>query len=95
MKNVFLIIILGVFSYTVTRLMGFFKLTKSGYPIDKIPERINITLKVAFGQTKILQRPIIGLIHALVWWGFIVITIGTAEMVIDGLAGTERILIEI
>jgi heterodisulfide reductase subunit C/nitrate reductase gamma subunit len=30
--------------------------------------------------------------HALVWWGFLVITIGTVEMLIDGLAGTERIL---
>ena len=34
----------------------------------------------------------IGLLHALVYWGFLVITIGSAEMVIDGLVKTERIL---
>jgi hypothetical protein len=30
--------------------------------------------------------------HALVWWGFLVILVGSIEMVIDGLAGTERVL---
>ena len=30
--------------------------------------------------------------HALVWWGFLVILIGSIEMVIDGLFGTERVL---
>jgi heterodisulfide reductase subunit C/nitrate reductase gamma subunit len=49
-------------------------------------------LKVAIGQNKILRKPIIGLIHALVFWGFLVITIGSIEMVIDGLSNSERIL---
>ena len=30
--------------------------------------------------------------HALVWWGFLVILIGSIEMVIDGIAGTTRVL---
>jgi len=88
----FIFLSLGVFSYTVIRLIGFFKLTKRNFPVDRINERIAITLKVAFGQTKILRKPMIGLMHALVYWGFMVITIGSGEMVIDGLAGTERIL---
>lgn len=49
-------------------------------------------LKVAFGQTKIFRRPVIGFFHALVFWGFCVILIGSIEMVIDGLAGTEKSL---
>ncbi len=49
-------------------------------------------LNVAFGQTKIFRRPVIGFLHALVFWGFCVILIGSIEMMIDGLAGTERSL---
>lgn len=49
-------------------------------------------LDVAFGQTKIFRRPFIGFLHALVFWGFCVILIGSIEMVIDGLFGTERVL---
>jgi heterodisulfide reductase subunit C len=90
---IFMLTMLGVFGYTAKRLMGFIKLTKSGFPIDRISERISLTLKVAFGQTKILDRPIIGIIHALVWWGFLIITVGTAEMIIDGITGAERILL--
>lgn len=62
------------------------------FKIDKIGKRITKMLKIAFGQTKILKRPIIGLMHALVFWGFLVILVGSIEMMIDGLAGTERYL---
>jgi len=46
---------------------------------------------IAFGQTKILRHPVIGLLHALVFWGFLVILIGSIEMVVDGIVGTERV----
>ena len=55
--------------------MSFLKLIKSAYLINKIPERINFTIKTAFFQTKILQRSIIGFIHALGWWDFLNITL--------------------
>jgi heterodisulfide reductase subunit C len=51
-----------------------------------------ITLKVAIGQTKIFRFPVIGFFHALVFWGFCVILIGSIEMIIDGLTGTEKVL---
>ena len=49
-------------------------------------------LTVAFGQTKIFRRPVIGLFHALVFWGFCIIIFGSIEMVIDGLTGTDKVL---
>lgn len=85
-------LLIALFSWTVSRLMRKFSITRKNFPLDQIPERIKITLQVAFGQTKILRRPVLGFMHALVWWGFIVITIGTAEMIIDGFLGTERVL---
>ena len=61
------------------------------FRITNIGERIKKMLNIAIGQTKILKRPI-GILHALLFWGFIVILIGTIEIFIDGIAGTERIL---
>jgi len=81
-----------VFIYTVLKIIALFKQTKPAFPIKDFRKRINLTLKVAFGQSKIFRRPVIGLMHALVWWGFLVILIGSIEMVLDGLRGTTRIL---
>jgi len=47
-------------------------------------------MKVAFGQTKIFRKPVIGFLHALVFWGFCVIIFGSIEMVFDGLTGSEK-----
>ncbi len=85
-----LMISIGLLLWTFRRIQANFKRTKA-VPFDsKIKERLNLTFKVAFGQTKILRKPIIGLLHALVFWGFIVITIGSLEMVVDGLTGLHR-----
>ncbi len=86
-----LLITLGVFAWTIWRIFSYLKFTKP-YPIKNIPRRIGIMMEVAIGQTKIFRRPIIGFLHALVFWGFLVILIGSIEMVIDGLFGTERVL---
>ncbi|NSW95005.1 MAG: (Fe-S)-binding protein, partial [Bacteroidales bacterium] len=67
-------------------------LTKPAFPVRDFGKRLALTLNVAFAQSKIFRRPVIGLLHALVFWGFCVIIFGSIEMVIDGLAGTDRIL---
>lgn len=86
-----LLITLGIFGYTLSRLITFFRITKP-FPTGQWARRIAVMLKVAIGQTKIFRLPIIGFIHALVFWGFIVITLGSIEMVFDGLTGHERIM---
>jgi len=86
-----LMITLIIFFYTAYRYYRFFRLTRP-FPVRNFGKRFMIMLKVAFGQTKILRKPVIGLMHALVWWGFIIILIGSIEMIIDGLAGTDRVL---
>lgn len=86
-----LLLTLGIFAYSFRRYYLFFKLTKP-FEVKDFGLRIKIMMNVAFGQKKILRKPVIGLIHALVFWGFLVITIGSMEMVIDGIFGTERVL---
>ncbi|MCS7086091.1 MAG: Fe-S oxidoreductase, partial [Bacteroidia bacterium] len=68
---VYLTAALGFFAYTAKKLIAYFKLTKPLNRTDHIGKRIVQTLLVAFGQTKMFQRPLSGLLHALVYWGFL------------------------
>ena len=87
-----LIITLGVFSYTIRRIVMFFRFTRPAFPVRDIGKRFGIMMSIAFGQTKIFRLPVIGFFHALVFWGFCVIIFGSLEMVIDGLTRTDRVL---
>jgi heterodisulfide reductase subunit C len=87
-----LLITIGAFAYTINRLIKFFSFTRPAFPVGDFGKRLGLTMEVAFGQTKIFRRPVIGLLHALVFWGFCVILAGSLEMVIDGITGTERVL---
>ena len=46
--------------------------------------------KIALGQSKMVSRPIAGILHVIVYVGFIVINIELLEIIIDGLFGTHR-----
>ncbi len=87
-----LLVTLAVFTFTIKRIVSFFRFTRPAFPVREMGKRFRVMLSVAFGQTKIFRKPVIGLFHALVFWGFCIIIIGSIEMVIDGLTGTERIL---
>ncbi len=87
-----LLITLGVFAYTVSRIVSFFRLTRPAFPVKDFGKRFGVMMNVAFGQTKIFRRPVIGFAHALVFWGFCIIIFGSIEMVIDGLSGSDRVL---
>ena len=47
--------------------------------------------RIALGQSKMVRRPISGLLHIIVYLGFIIINIEVLEIIIDGLFGTHRI----
>jgi len=89
---VVLLLTLLAFAYTIRRYIGYFKHTRKGFPVKQLGRRFGIMMEVAIGQTKIFRRPVMGLLHALVFWGFLVILIGSIEMIVDGLFGTERVL---
>jgi heterodisulfide reductase subunit C len=46
---------------------------------------------IALGQSKMVKRPIAGILHIIVYAGFIIINIELLEIIIDGLFGTHRI----
>jgi len=48
--------------------------------------------KVAIGQSKISKRPIAGILHIVVYVGFIIVNIEMVEILYDGIFGTHRVL---
>lgn len=46
---------------------------------------------IALGQSKMVKRPVAGLLHIIVYAGFVIINIELLEIIIDGLFGTHRI----
>lgn len=88
----YLLASLGLFAWTSQRIFAFFKATKPTDRFDNTLARIFWALKEAIGQTKMFKFTFAGTLHALLFWGFIIITLGTAEMVLDGILGTERVL---
>jgi len=67
---------------------------KLGKPLnrsDRKGERLMLMAKVALGQSKMVVRPVAGLLHLVVYLGFIIINIEVLEIVLDGILGTHRL----
>jgi heterodisulfide reductase subunit C len=58
---------------------------------DNPSKRWKTMAKVALGQSKMVVRPVAGILHILVYVGFVIINIEVLEIVLDGLFGTHRI----
>ncbi len=82
------VVAFGILAWSFSRIFRIINLLKKPYSIKNVGERLNRVFKVVFGQTKILRFPIVGFMHALVLWGFILILVGSAEMMLDGFLGT-------
>jgi ferredoxin len=59
---------------------------------DNSSERWKLMSLVAIGQSKMVVRPVAGIMHILVYAGFVIINIEVIEIIIDGIFGTHRIL---
>ena len=79
----------GVFFYSIRNIFANIKFLKKPYPVNNFSARIKMLLNIGFFQQKILRFPLIGFLHALVFWGFLAILFGSAEMLIDGLFDIE------
>ena len=59
---------------------------------DNKKERLLKMFRLAFGQSKMLDKPVVGLLHLIVYVAFILINVELIEIIIDGLFGTHRFL---
>lgn len=83
---------IGFFIKNIKKLHRNIKLGKSINRTDNPDTRLKNMLMIAFGQSKMVKRPIAGLLHIIVYVGFIIINIEVIEIIIDGLFGTHRVL---
>lgn len=79
------------FSLNVKRLKRNIFLGKKIDRTDQPKERLKNMLLLAFGQSRMVKRPLAGFLHVIVYIGFIVINLEVLEIIIDGIFGTHRI----
>jgi Fe-S oxidoreductase/nitrate reductase gamma subunit len=86
--NVLFLLLVAVssafFALNVERLVRYLRV---GRPVDRSDHalrRLRNVLVVALGQSKLLREPGPGLMHAMIFWGFIVLTAGTVELIAQG-----------
>jgi heterodisulfide reductase subunit C len=80
-----------LFTIQVRKIIRNINLGKDINRSDSPAERWKVMAKVAMGQTKMVHRPIAGIMHIFVYVGFIIINLEVLEIIIDGLFGTHRI----
>jgi hypothetical protein len=61
---------------------------------DRKPERWRNMFWMALGQKKMFDRPLVGVMHLIIYAGFFLINIEVLEIVLDGLLGTHRIFLQ-
>ncbi|MBI4259980.1 MAG: hypothetical protein HY658_05385, partial [Actinobacteria bacterium] len=75
-----LVIVGGAFTQRAWLL---YRLVRLGQPVkrfDDLPRRLEKEATVVFGQRKLLQRPGPGLMHAFIFWGFLVLLTTIVEV---------------
>lgn len=89
--TILLIAGIGYFARNVNRIVRNIKLGKDLKLRDNPAQRFKNMARIALGQSKMVVRPVAGLMHILVYLGFIIINIEVLEIIIDGVLGTHRI----
>ena len=82
---------IGFFAKNVKKLTRNIKLGQDVNRSDNPSARWKNMAMIALGQSKMVKRPIAGVLHIIVYAGFIIINLEVLEIIIDGLFGTHRI----
>ena len=96
------IVFLLVFLFAVTmfyinlkRIIANINLGKDINRSDRPLERWKNMIRVALGQSKMTRRPIAGILHIIIYVGFVIINIEVIEIIVDGVFGTHRFLFSV
>ena len=89
--SIIFIVSISIFVINIRKIISNIKLGKSIERNDRLKERFIKMFYIAFGQSKMIKRPLVGILHLIVYLGFIVINIELIEIIIDGILGTHRV----
>ena len=73
------------FAYNVQRLVSYLRLGLAEDRTNDVLTRFTNVLEIGIFQKKIFRDSVAGPMHAAIFWGFCVLTIGTAEFVVRGI----------
>jgi heterodisulfide reductase subunit C len=94
-SNIIFIILLiaagAIFGRNLLRIVSNIRLGRKLQRNDRPAERWMLMARVALGQSKMVVRPVAGVLHIFVYLGFVIINIEILEIVIDGIFGTHRV----
>lgn len=74
----------GFFALNVQRLVSYMRIGQSDDRTDHPFVRIKNLVTIGIAQSKIFRDPIAGAMHASIFWGFMVLTAGTVEILVQG-----------
>ncbi|QEC53921.1 4Fe-4S dicluster protein [Anseongella ginsenosidimutans] len=91
---IFILLLIAGVGWFVRNVRKIRRNIRLGRPVnrsDRKATRWKVMSKVALGQSKMTRRPVAGIMHILIYAGFIIINIEVLEIIIDGIFGTHRI----
>jgi ferredoxin len=80
-----------LFIKKITTIRRNIMLGKDEYFNDHPQERWKNVFLLAFGQKKMFRKPLVAVMHFIIYAGFIIINLEVLEIAIDGLLGTHRV----
>src|SRR5204863_601813 len=72
------------FLLVMARHLRVFAVARPSHPFANVPARMVGLAEYAFVQTKMFKDPGAAVMHAGIFWGFVLLTIGTANIVTGG-----------
>ncbi|HZW62260.1 MAG TPA: (Fe-S)-binding protein [Flavobacteriaceae bacterium] len=82
---------IGFFVRNIKKLIRNIKLGREVEATGNSAQRWKNMAYIALGQSKMIRRPVAGIMHVIVYVGFIIINIEVLEIILDGLLGTHRL----
>ena len=87
-----LICSISLFYRNFKKIIRNIRLGKTINSDNRFKERFKNVFLIAFGQKKMFKKPVVAILHLLVYLGFVIINIEIIEIILDGIFGTHRIL---
>ena len=93
--SVVFLVAITFFIRNLNRIIANVKLGRDIDRSDRPTDRWKNMFRVAMGQSKMTRRPVAGILHIILYLGFVIINIEVIEIIVDGIFGSHRYLASI
>lgn len=95
LQNILFILVLigasALFTINAKKIIRNIRLGRNISRNDHKSDRWKLMARVALGQSKMVVKPVAGLLHVIVYVGFVIINLEVLEIILDGILGTHRL----